>query len=107
MTDWENYNPTYTRERLTTPRENLEAYRRSSPIHFSAGLKGPLLIIHGLVDDNVHVQDDVQLVEKLVHEGKSFEVMFYPEESHGFVRDETLVDAYTRTAEFFDRHLKR
>ncbi len=106
VTDWENYNPTYTRERLTTPRENMEAYRRSSPIHFSAGLKGPLLILHGLGDDNVHVQDDVQLVEKLVHEGKSFEVMFYPEENHGFVRDETLVDAYTRTAEFFDRHLK-
>ncbi|MBI4639956.1 MAG: S9 family peptidase [Candidatus Tectomicrobia bacterium] len=107
VNDWENYSPPYTHERLTTPKDNPEAYRRSSPIHFSNGLKGPLLLIHGMADDNVHVQDTVQLVEKLISEGKHVDVMFYPQENHVFVRDDTLIDAFTRTAEFFDRYLKK
>jgi dipeptidyl aminopeptidase/acylaminoacyl peptidase len=105
VNDWENYNAEYTEERLNQPEENLEAYRRSSPIWYSQQLRNPLLIVHGFVDDNVLFQDAVQLTQKLIHEGKAFEEMFYPEESHGFVRDETLIDSFGRTAAFFDRHL--
>jgi dipeptidyl aminopeptidase/acylaminoacyl peptidase len=103
--DWENYNAGYTQQRLTTPAENPEAYRRSSPIYFSGNLKNHLLIVHGIVDDNVLFQDAVQLSEKLIHEGKPFEEAFYPEENHGFTRDETLRDAFGRTAAFFERNL--
>ena len=106
VNDWENYNAWYTGERLTTPQEHPEAYRRSSPIHFSGNLKDKLLVVHGMVDNNVLFQDAVQLTEKLIHEGKDFAHIFYPEESHGFVRDETLVDSFRRTAEWFDRHLR-
>jgi len=104
--DWANYNAAYTDERLTAPSENPEAYRRSSPIHFSDRLQNHLLILHGIADDNVLFQEAVQLSEKLIHEGKQFEEAFYPEESHAYVRDETLKDAFGRTAEFFMRHLK-
>ncbi|HWB98672.1 MAG TPA: S9 family peptidase [Bryobacteraceae bacterium] len=106
VNDWENYNAFYTGQRLTTPQENPEAYRRSSPIHFSGMLRHPLLMVHGIVDNNVMVQDAMQLSEKLIHEGKPFEEMYYPEESHLFVRDETLIDAFRRAAEFFDRNLR-
>lgn len=106
VNDWENYSAGYTQERLNTPQSNPEAYRRSSPIIFSHNLKDPLLIIHGMVDSNVLFQDAVQLTEKLIHEGKSFEHFYYPEEDHGFVRDETLRDAFRRTAAFFERHLR-
>ncbi len=106
VNDWENYNARYTAERLTSPEENPEAYRRSSPIHFSGMLRNPLLVIHGMVDNNVLFQDAVQLTEKLVKEHKPFWHVYYPEESHGFVRDETLLDAYGRTAEWFERHLR-
>jgi dipeptidyl aminopeptidase/acylaminoacyl peptidase len=106
VNDWENYNAHYTTERLGTPERNPEAYRRSSPIHFSSLLKNPLLIVHGMVDNNVLFQDAVQLTEKLIHEGKSFDQIYYPQENHGFVRDETLIDAYRRTAEWFAQHLK-
>ncbi len=106
VNDWENYNAGYTGQRLNTPQSNPEAYRRSSPIHFSNKLKDHLLIVHGMVDDNVLFQDAVQLTEKLIHEGKDFSHIFYPEESHGFVRDETWIDALRRTAEWFDRYLK-
>ncbi|MFB3825277.1 MAG: prolyl oligopeptidase family serine peptidase [Bryobacteraceae bacterium] len=106
VNDWENYNAFYTEQRLTKPQENPEAYRRSSPVTFSAMLRHPLLIVHGMVDNNVMFQDAVQLSEKLIQEGKPFEEAYYPQESHVFVRDETLIDAFRRTTEFFDRHLK-
>jgi dipeptidyl aminopeptidase/acylaminoacyl peptidase len=106
VNDWENYNAGYTAQRLNTPQQNPEAYRRSSPIHFSNNLKDHLLIVHGIVDDNVLFQDAVQLTEKLIHEGKDFSHIFYPEESHGFIRDETWIDAFRRTTEWFDRYLK-
>ena len=106
VNDWENYNDGYTRQRLTTPKENPEAFRRSSPIHFSQNLKDNLLVVHGMGDSNVLFQDAVQLTEKLIQEGKRFDEIFYPQEDHAFVRDETLIDAYRRTAEWMDRHLK-
>jgi dipeptidyl aminopeptidase/acylaminoacyl peptidase len=105
--DWENYNAFYTTQRLDTPAKAPEAYRRSSPIHFSGNLKDHLLIIHGMVDSNVLFQDAVQLTEKLIQEGKDFEHFYYPEEDHAFVRDESLADAYRRTAALFERWLKR
>lgn len=104
--DWENYNAGYTAQRLNSPASNPEAYRRSSPLWFSNNLKDPLLIVHGMVDNNVLFQDAVQLTEKLIQEGKQFEHIYYPEESHGFVRDETWIDAFRRTWEWFERYLK-
>jgi dipeptidyl aminopeptidase/acylaminoacyl peptidase len=106
VNDWENYNAGYTAQRLNTPDKNPEAYRRSSPIYFSNNLKDHLLIVHGMVDDNVLFQDAVQLTEKLIHEGKDFSHIYYPQESHGFVRDETWLDALRRTTEWFDRYLR-
>jgi len=105
VNDWENYNAYYTEQRLTKPQENPEAYRRSSPIHFSSLLRNPLLMVHGIVDNNVMFQDAVQLSEKLIQEGKDFSEIYYPEESHIFVRDETLIDAFRRASEFFDKNL--
>ena len=83
VADWKNYyasSPGYTAQRLGFPDKNPEAYKRSSPITYADGLKTHLLILHGMSDTNVHVQDSVQLVEKLVRLGKTpyFETMFYP-----------------------------
>jgi dipeptidyl aminopeptidase/acylaminoacyl peptidase len=106
VNDWENYNSWYTRQRLNTPARNPEAFRRSSPVLFSSRLEGRLLIVHGMGDSNVLFQDAVQLAEKLIQEGKDFSQIYYPQEDHGFVRDETWIDACRRTAEWFDRHLR-
>jgi dipeptidyl aminopeptidase/acylaminoacyl peptidase len=106
VNDWHNYNETYTTQRLNTPASNPEAYRRSSPITFSHNLRDKLLIVHGMVDDNVLFQDAVQLTEKLIQEGKDFGQIFYPQESHAFVRDETWIDALRRTTEWFERYLQ-
>lgn len=111
VADWKNYyasSPVYTTERLGFPDKNREAYRRSSPITYAEGLRRPLLILHGMVDDNVHFQDSVQLIQKLMELGKTnyFDVMFYPKESHAFTRPESWTDEYERILRFFDQHLK-
>jgi dipeptidyl aminopeptidase/acylaminoacyl peptidase len=110
--DWKNYyaaNPTYTAERLGIPERNPEAYKRSSPISYADQLRSPLLILHGLADDNVHAQDSIQLIEKLIRleKTKYFEAMVYPSENHGFVRPESWADEYERIYWFFDKYLKR
>lgn len=105
VNDWENYLAWWTRQRLTRPAEHPEAYQSSSPIHFSQNLKGHLLMLHGMSDDNVLFQDFVQLTEKLLHEGKSVDTFFYPEENHLYYRDESVRDSFRRTAEWFDRYL--
>lgn len=106
VNDWENYDPGYTEQRLAKPGVHPEAYRRSSPITFSGNLRDNLQIVHGMVDSNVLFQDAVQLTEKLIRERKPFEEIFYPQEDHGFVRDETLIDAFGRAARFFQKHLQ-
>lgn len=111
VADWKNYyasSPVYTTERLGFPDKNPEAYKRSSPITYAESLRRPLLILHGMVDDNVHVQDSMQLVEKLIKLGKSeyFEVMFYPTENHAFTKADSWTDEYERILRFFDKHLK-
>ena len=109
--DWKNYyasSPGYTAQRLGFPDKNPEAYKRSSPITYADKLERPLLILHGMSDDNVHVQDSVQLMEKLIRLGKTqyFEAMLYPSENHAFVRPESWTDEYTRILNFFEKHLK-
>lgn len=111
VADWKNYyaaSPGYTAQRLGFPDKNPEAYKRSSPISYADGLKTHLLILHGMSDDNVHVQDSVQLIEKLVRLGKTqyFETMLYPSENHGFARPESWTDEYERILAFFEKHLK-
>jgi dipeptidyl aminopeptidase/acylaminoacyl peptidase len=112
VADWKNYyasSPVYTTERLGFPDKNREAYRRSSPINYANKLQRPLLILHGVVDDNVFFQDSVQLIEKLIELGKTdfFDVMFYPKESHAFTKPESWTDEYERIQRFFDKHLRR
>jgi dipeptidyl aminopeptidase/acylaminoacyl peptidase len=111
VADWKNYfasSPVYTAERLGFPDKNVEAYRRSSPITYAEKLQKPLLILHGLVDDNVHAQDSIQLIEKLIRLEKTpyFEAMLYPSESHGFQRPTSWTDEYERILMFFEKHLK-
>ncbi len=111
VADWKNYfaaNPVYTAERLGFPEKNSEAYKRSSPIFYADKLQKPLLILHGLVDDNVHAQDSIQLIEKLIRLEKTayFEAMLYPSENHGFSRPTSWTDEYTRILNFFEKHLK-
>jgi len=90
VSDWRNYDSVYTERYLGTPQENPAGYRDSSP-RFSAGnLHGALLLIHGAIDDNVHVQNTMQLAYELQKADKPFSLMLYPKSRHG-VTDPPLV----------------
>jgi dipeptidyl aminopeptidase/acylaminoacyl peptidase len=107
VTDWAHYNHGYTSNILNTPQADAEAFRQSSPIYFAEGLKGALLICHGMVDTNVFFQDTVRLVQRLIELRKeNWSVAMYPVENHGFVRPESWADEYKRIFKLFEDNLK-
>ncbi len=108
VTDWAHYHPNYTVDILNLPQKDPEAYKQSSPIYFAEGLKGHLLICHGMVDTNVHFQDTVRLVQRLIELGKeNWEVAIYPVENHSFRTTSSWVDEYRRIFKLFETHLKK
>ncbi len=107
VTDWAYYNHPYTSRILNLPANDPVAYRRSSPIYFAEGLKGHLLICHGMVDSNVYYQDSVRLAQKLIELRKhNWELSSYPVEGHGFTTPSGWYDEYRRIYELFERTLK-
>lgn len=84
VTDWKNYDTHYTERYLEHPNDNPDGYRLSSPLTYAAGLKGKLLLIHGVVDDNVHFQDAMLLVDALQKANQQFDFMAYPRSTHSF-----------------------
>ena len=106
VTDWAHYNNSYTANILNLPQNDAEAYKQSSPIYFAGGLKGALLICHGMVDTNVNFQDTVRLVEKLIELRKdNWQVAPYPAEDHGFEREASWADEYKRILKLFTDNL--
>ena len=106
VTDWAHYNNGYTSAILNFPQTDTLAYRRSSPIYFAEGLKDPLLMAHGMVDQNVHFEDIVRLTQRLIELGKTnWELAVYPVEDHGFVRPSSWADEYRRIFEIFEKNL--
>ncbi len=108
VTDWANYNHGYTSNILNEPFTDSIAYRKSSPFYFAEGLKGDLLICHGMVDVNVHYQDAVKLAQRLIELGKdNWELASYPMEDHGFIEPSSWTDEYKRIYKLFERVLKK
>lgn len=83
VTDWRNYDTIYTERYLGLPSENEQGYRESSPVHAAANLKGKLLLIHNIEDDNVLFANALQMMHALQQAGKSFQALVYPQKSHG------------------------
>lgn len=106
VTDWAHYNHPYTSNILNLPFTDSLAYAQSSPIYHAQGLKGALLICHGMVDVNVHFQDVVRLTQRLIELGKdNWELAVYPVEDHGFVEPSSWTDEYKRILRLFEKHL--
>jgi dipeptidyl aminopeptidase/acylaminoacyl peptidase len=107
VTDWAHYNHGYTSDILNEPFTDSLAYKMSSPIYFAQGLKGHLLMLHGMLDLNVHFQDIVRLTQRLIELGKdNWELAVYPMEDHGFVEPSSWTDEYKRIYKLFEENLK-
>lgn len=106
VTDWAHYNHGYTANILNVPYLDSLAYVKSSPIYYAEGLKGALLMCHGVVDDNVHFQDIVRLSQRLIELGKeNWELALYPIESHSFTDPKSWTDEYKRIYKLFTKNL--
>jgi dipeptidyl-peptidase-4 len=84
VTDWRDYDTVYTERLMKLPKDNPDGYRRTAPRFAAASLSGRMLLVHGTMDDNVHMQNSVQFAYELQRAGKSFESMIYPRQRHGF-----------------------
>ena len=99
VTDWRNYDSIYTERYMSLPQDNKEGYDNGSAMNFVENFTGKLLIMHGMVDDNVHPNNAWQLIEALDKAGKKYESRFFPNRGHGTGGNDTQW-------EFFDRYLK-
>ena len=99
VTDWAHYNHGYTSNILNIPQKDAEAYRKSSPIYFADGLKGALLICHGMVDTNVLFQDSIRLAQKLIElKKRELGTGGVSVENHGFERASSWADEYSASS---------
>jgi acetyl esterase/lipase len=106
VTDWAHYNHGYTGNILNFPETDPEAYKKSSPIYFADGLEGNLLMLHGMVDDNVEYKDIVRLSQKFIELGKKkWELAVFPVEAHGFKETYSWIDEYSRILNLFNTTL--
>ncbi|HBY58381.1 MAG TPA: S9 family peptidase [Solibacterales bacterium] len=105
VTDWRQYDTIYTERYLGLPRENEEGYRLSSPVHSAANLKGQLMLVHNLGDDNVHFSNAVQMIDALEKANKQFDLVVYPQKAHG-VTGTVRRHMYEAMLGFFERTLK-
>ena len=84
MTDWRDYDSIYTERLMKLPKNNEDGYRRTAPRFAADRLNARLLLIHGTMDDNVHMQNSVQFAYELQKAGKPFEMMVYAKQRHCF-----------------------
>jgi dipeptidyl-peptidase-4 len=100
------YDTIYEERYMGLPQDNVDGYRRGSPINFADGLRGHLLIVHGSGDDNVHYQGTERLVNRLVALGKPFDLMVYPNRTHAIREGPgTTVHLYSLLTRYLTDHL--
>ena len=106
VTDWAHYNHGYTSNILNFPETDPEAYKKSSPIYFANNLQDKLLMLHGMVDDNVQFQDVVRLSQRFIELGKKdWDLAVFPVEAHGFTETYSWVNEYRRILNLFNKNL--
>jgi dipeptidyl-peptidase-4 len=105
VADWDGYDTNYTERYMMTPAENAEGYHSSSAVVHAADLRGHLLIIHGMLDENVHFRHTARLIDALVQRQKPFDVLPFPNERHMPRREEDRVYMEQRIVDHFGRFL--
>ncbi|MFD1553460.1 S9 family peptidase [Putridiphycobacter roseus] len=100
VTNWRWYDNIYTERFMRTPQENAAGYDDNSPINHIEKLKGKFLIIHGGADDNVHVQNTMELVQKMVAANIAFDMAIYPNKNHGIYGGKTRLHLFNKILEY-------
>ena len=106
VTDWHNYDSIYTERYMGLPSDNKAGYESTSPVKSADKLHGRVLLLHGEVDDNVHLANTLQMAEALQNAGKPFDMMIYPGSAHGIRHGMPTYHLMITTCEFLRRELK-
>lgn len=107
VTDWALYDTHYTERYLSTPQANAAGYANSNVLNYVDKLRRPLLLVHGMADDNVLFAHSTALMKKLQDAQKPFDLMTYPGGKHGLIRQNVAgLHAHANIVRFFDRELK-
>jgi len=104
-TDWKLYDTIYTERYMLTPKDNPEGYKTSSCLEYAKNLTGKLLIVHGGIDDNVHLQNSIHLIDALEKANKQFDLRIYPNGNHGIGGGIIRMNLYTMFLEFLQKNL--
>ena len=106
VTRWQDYDSIYTERYMSTPQENPDGYRESSSVAAAANLSDPLLLVAGTGDDNVHWQNTLQFIEALIQAGKPYQLLIYPNKTHGISGPKTRTHLFTAMQRFWLEQLK-
>ena len=106
VTDWRDYDTIYTERYMRMPQNNHEGYRRSAPRFAAADLNGALLLVHGSMDENVHMQHTLQFAYELQKAGKLFDMMIYPRSRHRLGGPALEKHRHITMLDFVMRHLR-
>ncbi|MHC1705096.1 MAG: S9 family peptidase [Tenuifilaceae bacterium] len=105
VTNWRFYDSIYTERFMGLPQDNPLGYDNNSPINFVDKLKGKLLIVHGTGDDNVHLQNSIEMIEKLVQANKQFDMFLYPDKNHGIYGGNATFHLFTKLSNYVKENL--
>lgn len=105
VTNWKYYDSIYTERFMGLPQDNAKGYDAYTPITHAEKLKGELLIVHGSADDNVHFQNSMILVNKLIEKGIPFDMAVYPDRNHGIYGNGATIHLYKRLTKYVQQHL--
>jgi dipeptidyl-peptidase-4 len=106
VTDWRNYDSTYVERYMSQPAEFAAGYKNFSVVNTAARLKGRLLLVHGTGDDNVHMENTIQFVQKLIEAGIPYDLQLYPRKTHSLSGPEVRTHLYNRILAQFEESLK-
>jgi dipeptidyl-peptidase-4 len=105
VTNWRNYDSTYTERYMGLPKDNGSGYD-DSIVSAASSLHGSLLLVHGTSDDNVHLQNTIQMTDALIKAGKQFRLMVYPNKTHGIAGVGTRTQLFHMMEDFWNKELK-
>jgi len=106
VTDFRNYDSIYTERYLGLPTENADAYRAASVQETAKNLKGRLLLVHGTGDDNVHFENSIQYIQKLIDANIAYDFQPYPRKTHSIAGPVAHTNLFDRILWHFETYLK-
>ena len=106
VTDWRDYDSIYTERYLSLPTEFASGYKDFSVVNSAASLKGHLLLVHGTGDDNVHFENTVQFVQKLIEADLPYDLQIYPRKTHSIAGSDARTHLFNRILAHFEQNLK-